>query len=110
MKKFLVAGLTVGILSTGVFAATSHNADAKVTSQNGIILHDDEALLEHELTYIDVLIDPHASVKTKTRLQAYFAAQGLHSISAIVKKGQKDGLDTSKYNYLLSKSSSYRVF
>ncbi|PCF41639.1 SPIN family peroxidase inhibitor [Staphylococcus delphini] len=100
MKKLIVASLAVGILSTGAFVSPQQ-ADAKITSQNGIILHDDSRLLEHELTYIDVLIDPNANPKTKERLKTYFADQGLYSVSDIVKKAKSEGLDTSKYDHLI---------
>ncbi|HEC2182618.1 TPA: SPIN family peroxidase inhibitor [Staphylococcus delphini] len=100
MKKLMVAGLAVSILSTGAFA-TAQQADAKIISQNGIILHDDSKLLEHELTYIDVLIDPNANPEAKERLKKYFEKQDLHSVSEIVKKAKSDGLDTSKYDHLI---------
>ncbi|MFP4925351.1 SPIN family peroxidase inhibitor, partial [Staphylococcus pseudintermedius] len=55
MNKTLIAGITVAALSTGIFtAATSHEAHAQVTAQNGIVLHDDSKLLAHELEYVDV--------------------------------------------------------
>ncbi|BAS45046.1 hypothetical protein SSCHL_0266 [Staphylococcus schleiferi] len=100
MKKLLVSTLAVGILSTGAFAL-SHEADAKVTAQNGIILHDDSKLLEHELSYVDILIDDNASADSKQRVKAYFDKQGLHSVSDIIKKAKADGLDTSKYDHLI---------
>ncbi|WP_086428679.1 SPIN family peroxidase inhibitor [Staphylococcus cornubiensis] len=97
MKKTLVAGLAVAALSTGVFA-TSHEANAQVTSQNGIILHDDSRFLEHELDYVKVLINPNTDQQTKAQLQDYFAKQGLNSVSEIVQKAKQDGLNVSEFN------------
>ncbi|HAR6072148.1 TPA: SPIN family peroxidase inhibitor [Staphylococcus pseudintermedius] len=102
MNKTLIAGITVAALSTGIFAtATSHEAHAQVTAQNGIVLHDDSKLLAHELEYVDVLINPNTDPQTKAQLQDYFAKQGLDSVSDIVQKAKQDGLDTSKYNHLI---------
>ncbi|HEC2153020.1 SPIN family peroxidase inhibitor [Staphylococcus delphini] len=100
MKKTLVAGFAVAALSTGIFAV-SNEANAQVTSQNGIILHDDSKLLEHELQYVDVLVDPNANPQTKERLQTYFKNLGLNSVSEIIQKAKQDGLDTSKYDHLI---------
>lgn len=100
MKKTLVAGFAVAALSTGIFAV-SNEANAQVTSQNGIILHDDSKLLEHELQYVDVLVDPNAKPQTKERLQTYFKNLGLNSVSEIIQKAKQDGLDTSKYDHLI---------
>lgn len=52
-KKVLVATAMVGVLATGV-VGYGNQADAKVYSQNGLVLHDDANFLEHELSYIDV--------------------------------------------------------
>ncbi|MBA8760529.1 SPIN family peroxidase inhibitor [Staphylococcus schleiferi subsp. coagulans] len=100
MKKLLVSTLAVGILSTGAFAL-SQNAHASVIAQNGIILHDVSRLLEHELTYIDVLVDENANPQTKQRVKEYFDKQGLHSVQEIILKAKAQGLDTSKYDHLL---------
>lgn len=100
MKKTLVAGFAVAALSTGIFAV-SNEANAQVTSQNGIILHDDSKLLEHELQYVDVLVDSNANPQTKERLQTYFKNLGLNSVSEIIQKAKQDGLDTSKYDHLI---------
>ncbi|NBK47524.1 SPIN family peroxidase inhibitor [Staphylococcus delphini] len=100
MKKTLVAGFAVAALSTGIFAV-SNEANAQVTSQNGIILHDDSKLLEHELQYVDVLVNPNANPQTKERLQTYFKNLGLNSVSEIIQKAKQDGLDTSKYDHLI---------
>ncbi|HHU6751096.1 TPA: SPIN family peroxidase inhibitor [Staphylococcus pseudintermedius] len=100
MKKTLVAGFAVAALSTGIFAV-SNEASAKVISQNGIILHDDSRMLEHELQYIDVLTNPNADPQTKERLQSYFESQGLNTLSEIIQKAKQDGLDTSKYDHLI---------
>ncbi|QHW36093.1 SPIN family peroxidase inhibitor [Staphylococcus ursi] len=100
MKKTLVTGFAVAALSTGIFAV-SNEANAQVTSQNGIILHDDSRILEHELQYVDVLINPNTNLQTKERLKAYFESQGLNTVSEIVQKAKQDGLDTSKYDYLI---------
>lgn len=100
MKKTIVAGFAVAALSTGIFAV-SNEANAQVTSQNGIILHDDSKLLEHELQYVDVLVDPNANPQTKERLQTYFKNLGLNSVSEIIQKAKQDGLDTSKYDHLI---------
>ncbi|QUM67127.1 SPIN family peroxidase inhibitor [Staphylococcus delphini] len=100
MKKTLVAGFAVAALSTGIFAV-SNEANAQVTSQNGIILHDDSKLLEHELQYVDVLVDPNVNPQTKERLQTYFKNLGLNSVSEIIQKAKQDGLDTSKYDHLI---------
>ncbi|WP_353421558.1 SPIN family peroxidase inhibitor [Staphylococcus delphini] len=100
MKKTLVASFAVATLSTGIFAV-SNEANAQVTSQNGIILHDDSKLLEHELQYVDVLVNPNANPQTKERLQTYFKNLGLNSVSEIIQKAKQDGLDTSKYDHLI---------
>ncbi|MTV21488.1 SPIN family peroxidase inhibitor [Staphylococcus delphini] len=100
MKKTLVASFAVAALSTGIFAV-SNEANAQVTSQNGIILHDDSKLLEHELQYVDVLVNPNANPQTKERLQTYFKNLGLNSVSEIIQKAKQDGLDTSKYDHLI---------
>ena len=62
----------VGVLATGV-VGYSNQADAKVYSQNGLVLHDDANFLEHELSYIDVLLDKNADQATKDNLRSYFA-------------------------------------
>ncbi|UXS37088.1 SPIN family peroxidase inhibitor [Staphylococcus delphini] len=100
MKKTLVASFAVAALSTGIFAV-SNEANAQVTSQNDIILHDDSKLLEHELQYVDVLVNPNANPQTKERLQTYFKNLGLNSVSEIIQKAKQDGLDTSKYDHLI---------
>ncbi|HHO5063221.1 TPA: SPIN family peroxidase inhibitor [Staphylococcus aureus] len=99
-KKIVVTTLTIGVLSTGVLSFTN-NSEAKVISQNGIILHDDSRLLEHELTYIDVLLDKKTDDLTRQQLKKYFADQGLYSVKDIVVKAKKDGLDVSKYTKYL---------
>ncbi|MBO0928947.1 SPIN family peroxidase inhibitor [Staphylococcus sp. 30400_3112M30941] len=100
LKKVIMATVAVGILSTGVLFETN-NSYAKVTSQNGLTLHDDSRLLEHELSYVDVLIDKKTDKETKQQLKDYFAEQGLYSVKDIVKKAKKDGLDISKYTKYL---------
>ncbi len=62
----------VGVLATGV-VGYGNQADAKVYSQNGLVLHDDANFLEHELSYIDVLLDKNADQATKDNLRSYFA-------------------------------------
>ncbi|HGO2073344.1 SPIN family peroxidase inhibitor [Staphylococcus aureus] len=100
LKKVIAATIAVGVLSTGAISLTN-NSHAKVTSQNGITLHDDSRLLEHELSYVDVLVDKKADKQTKQQLKEYFAEQGLYSVKDIVKKAKKDGLDISKYTKYL---------
>ncbi|WP_137311665.1 SPIN family peroxidase inhibitor [Staphylococcus aureus] len=94
-KKVLVATAMVGVLATGV-VGYSNQADAKVYSQNGLVLHDDANFLEHELSYIDVLLDKNADQATKS----YFADKGLHSIKDIINKAKQDGFDVSKYEHV----------
>lgn len=84
LKKVLVATAMVGVLATGV-VGYGNQADAKVYSQNGLVLHDDANFLEHELSYIDVLLDKNADQATKDNLRSYFADKGLHSIKDIIK-------------------------
>lgn len=100
LRKIIMATATIGFLSTGILGVTN-NSHAKVTSQNGITLHDDSRLLEHELSYIDVLVDKKADKQTKQQLKEYFAEQGLYSIKDVIEKAKKQGLDVSKYTKYL---------
>ncbi|GGI41940.1 SPIN family peroxidase inhibitor [Mammaliicoccus stepanovicii] len=101
VSNILMATVATGVLSIGVLTGTAEEANAKTYSQNGIILHDDSLLLDHELSYVDTLLDENTSDFTKQKLQKYFADQGLYSVSDIVKKAEKDGLDISKYKHLI---------
>lgn len=98
-KKVLVATAMVGVLATGV-VGYGNEADAKVYSQNGLVLHDDANFLEHELSYIDVLLDKNADQATKDNLRSYFPDKGLHSIKDIINKAKQDGFDVSKYEHV----------
>lgn len=95
VKKVLVATAMVGVLATGVVGYSN-----KVYSQNGLVLHDDANFLEHELSYIDVLLDKNADQATKDNLRSYFADKGLHSIKHIINKAKQDGFDVSKYEHV----------
>ncbi|ULG74165.1 SPIN family peroxidase inhibitor [Macrococcus brunensis] len=95
-KNLLLSTAALSLLATGVIF-TPQTASAKTISQNGIVLHDDSRLPEHELAYVDVLLDKHADKATKAELRKYFKDLGLNTISDIVKKAKKDGLDVSQY-------------
>ncbi|UEX90206.1 SPIN family peroxidase inhibitor [Staphylococcus ratti] len=104
IDKLILTAVTTGVLATGIFVATPHeSANASVSSQNGIVLHDSSRILEHELDYVAVLVDKNADPEIKANLKAHFKAQGLNSVSDIVKKAKAQGLDTSKYDYLINK-------
>ncbi len=97
-KKVLVATAMVGVLATGV-VGYGNKTDAKVYSQNGLVLHDDANFLEHELSYIDVLLDKNAEDQaTKDNLRSYFADKGLHSIKDIINKAKQDGFKYQNMN------------
>lgn len=98
-KHIVITTVATTALFTG--GVTVHQADASVIQQNGIILHDDSKMLEHEVTYIDYLVNPNTDQQTKQRLEQYFAKQGLNSVAEIVSKAKQDGFDVSKYEYLL---------
>ncbi|UBH22339.1 SPIN family peroxidase inhibitor [Macrococcus armenti] len=89
-KSIAIVALTAGTLSI-------NEAHASTIHQNGIALHDDSKLLEHELTYADVLVNQKTDTATKNVLKKYFANLGLYSISDIVKKAKMDDLNVTKY-------------
>ena len=98
-KSIAIAALTAGTLLSG--ALSINEAHAGTIHQNGIALHDDSKLLEHELTYVDVLVNPKTDAATKSVLKKYFANLGLYSISDIIKKAKADGLDVTRYEKLI---------
>lgn len=100
-KQFICATATIGILSTGAFLVQNHTASASSFNQNGLNLHDDSRLLDHELSYVDILTNKNTDPATKQQLKNYFAQKGLYSVSDIIKKAQKDGLDITKYQHLI---------
>lgn len=104
VNKVILTAVTTGVLATGLFVAAPHEkADAAVKSQNGIVLHDDSRVLEHELDYVGIIVDKKADKKVKATLKAYFKNQGFKSVAEVVKKAKAQGLDTSKYDYLIKK-------
>ena len=58
---------------------------------------------EHELDYVGIIVDKKADKKIKANLKAYLKLQGFNSVSDFVKKAKSQGLDTSKYDYLIKK-------
>ncbi|UBH08580.1 SPIN family peroxidase inhibitor [Macrococcus armenti] len=62
-KSIAFVALTAGTLFSGTLSI--NEAHANTTHQNGIALHDDSKLLEHELTYVDVLVNPKTDIATK---------------------------------------------
>lgn len=58
-------------------------------------------MLEHEVNYIDYLVNPKTDKETKERIENYFAAQGLNNLSEIITKAKQDGFDVSKYESLI---------
>ncbi|ARQ08076.1 SPIN family peroxidase inhibitor [Macrococcoides canis] len=98
-KHIALTTVAASTLFTGGIAV--HQADASVIQQNGIILHDDSKMLEHEVSYIDYLVNPKTDQETKERIENYFAAQGLNSLSEIITKAKQDGFDVSKYESLI---------
>ncbi|GGI32923.1 SPIN family peroxidase inhibitor [Staphylococcus chromogenes] len=104
VNKVILTAVTTGVLATGLFVAVPHEkADAAVKSQNGIVLQDDSRILEHELDYVGIIVDKKADKKIKANLKAYLKLQGFNSVSDFVKKAKSQGLDTSKYDYLIKK-------
>ncbi|MCO4339999.1 SPIN family peroxidase inhibitor [Staphylococcus agnetis] len=104
INKVILSAVTTGVLATGIFAAVPHQqADAAVHSKGGIVLHDDSRILEHELDYVGILLDRKADKKTKAGIRAYFKLLGYKSVKDFVKTAKAQGLDTSKYDYLLKK-------
>lgn len=101
VKHLVAVTVIVGTMYSG-YITIDHEANAKVYAQNGITLHDDSLLAEHELSYIDTLLNKDTDAKTLAYLKSYFADKGLYSVQDIIKKAQQDGLDTSKYAYLLN--------
>lgn len=98
-KHIALTTVAASTLFTGGIAV--QQADASVIQQNGIILHDDSKMLEHEVSYIDYLVNPKTDQETKERIENYFAAQGLNSLSEIITKAKQDGFDVSKYESLI---------
>ncbi|UBH13104.1 SPIN family peroxidase inhibitor [Macrococcus armenti] len=94
-KSIAIVALTAGILFSGTLSI--NEAHASTIHQNDIALHDDSKLLEHELTYVDVLVNPKTDIATKNVFKKYFANLGLYIISDIVKKAKMDGLNVTKY-------------
>ncbi|MEB7824880.1 SPIN family peroxidase inhibitor [Staphylococcus chromogenes] len=104
VNKVILTAVTTGVLATGLFVGVPHEkADAAVKSQNGIVLQDDSRILEHELDYVGIIVDKKADKKIKANLKAYLKLQGFNSVSDFVKKAKSQGLDTSKYDYLIKK-------
>lgn len=104
VNKVILTAVTAGVLATGLFVTVPHEkADAAVKSQNGIVLQDDSRILEHELDYVGIIVDKKADKKIKANLKAYLKLQGFNSVSDFVKKAKSQGLDTSKYDYLIKK-------
>ena len=88
----------VGVLATGLL-------DMVIKQMQKFILKMDSyymmmQTLEHELSYIDVLLDKNADQATKDNLRSYFADKGLHSIKDIINKAKQDGFDVSKYEHV----------
>ncbi|MBY7664260.1 SPIN family peroxidase inhibitor [Staphylococcus agnetis] len=50
-----------------------------------------------------MLLDKNADKKTKAGIRAYFKLLGYKSVKDFVKTAKAQGLDTSKYDYLLKK-------
>lgn len=104
LNKIILSAVTTGFLATGIFAAVPHQqAEASVLSKGGIILQDDSRILEHEVDYVGVLLDKKTDKKTKAGIRAYFKLLGYKSAKDFLKAAKAQGLDTSKYDYLLKK-------